>query len=271
MPHRRRYGFTLIELLVVISIIALLIAILLPALGAARRSARQMANSTQLRGVHQGMVTFAQDNKSYFPGLRNDGTVATAAQHKVDGTDATKFTIGTATGADPVHRVAQMLNLDMFTPEYVINPGESSIDKTPATIATNMTADNYSYAMLRTLADDGTAATGQRVERAALEWAETINARAPVMADRNVGNNATDEISSVWTGLDSGEWRGGIVFNDNVVIFEAGVIQETTKYATFPDNTDDNLFVDTGTHVTADAAMIYNGTGVGGGNLDNQD
>ena len=64
-PARR--AFTLIELLVVISIIALLIAILLPALGAARRSARQMANSTQLRGIHQGMVTFAQDNKGFFP------------------------------------------------------------------------------------------------------------------------------------------------------------------------------------------------------------
>ena len=256
MPHRRRYGFTLIELLVVISIIALLIAILLPALGAARRSARQMTNSTQLRGTHQAMVTFAQDNKSYFPGFRNDGTVATAAQSKVDGTNVNRFTVGTATGADPVHRVAQILNNDMITPEYVISPGESSIDKTPATITTNMTANNYSYAMLRTLADDGSAATGQRVERAALEWAETINAQAPVMADRNVGNNATDEISSVWTGLDSGEWRGGIVFNDNVVIFESGVIQETTKYANFAANTDDNLFEDTGTAKNAAERIV---------------
>ncbi|MEO0477131.1 MAG: prepilin-type N-terminal cleavage/methylation domain-containing protein [Planctomycetota bacterium] len=271
MPQRRRTAFTLIELLVVISIIALLIAILLPALGAARRSARQMANSTQLRGIHQGMVTFAQDNKGYFPGLRNDGTIATAAENNVDGTDATRFTVGTAIGADPVHRVAVMLNLDLFTPEYVINPGDNNTSKAPGVIDTNLTADNYSYAMLRTLADDGTVNTNGRIERAAQEWAETINAQAPVMADRNVGNNATDEISSVWTDLDSGEWRGGIVFNDNVVIFEAGVIQETTKYATFAANNDDNLFVDTGTQLVADAALIYNGTGQGGGNLDNQD
>lgn len=271
MPQRRFNGFTLIELLVVISIIALLIAILLPALGAARRSARQMANSTQLRGVHQGMVTYAQDNKSYFPGVRNNGTIATAADNNVDGTDATRFTVGTALGADPVHRVALMLNLDLFTPEYVINPGENNTDKSPGEVGANLTADNYSFAMLRTLADDGTVTAGRRIERAALEWAETINAQAPVMADRNVGNNATDQISSVWTELDGGEWRGGIVFNDNSVIFEAGVIQETTKYATFASNTDDNLFEDTGTHVTADAALIYDGTGVGGGNLVNQD
>ncbi len=39
------------------------VGILLPALGAARRTARQMQSSTQLRGIHQASLTWAQPNQ----------------------------------------------------------------------------------------------------------------------------------------------------------------------------------------------------------------
>lgn len=262
-----RLGFTLIELLVVISIIALLIAILLPALGAARTSAQRMSNNTQIRGIHQGMVTFAQDNKSYFPGLTNDGRIATAAQGKV-ATSTTRFSANVV-GAHTGHRVAAMLNAALVTPEYFLSPADST--KTPAEEDTDITAANYSYAMLRTLDDAGGVATNLRLELAAEEWSETLNSQAVVLSDRNTGSDDDAAASSIWTDENSGDWSGGVAKNDNSVGTEASQFIEQTRYGKEDLVTDDNLFADTGTHTTADAAMIFDGNGSSGGNLVNQD
>ncbi|MAX23648.1 MAG: hypothetical protein CMJ19_04005 [Phycisphaeraceae bacterium] len=63
---RKNSGFTLIELLVVISIIALLIGILLPALAAARKSAQNVKDQTQLKQMGVAMEVYLNTYKGYF-------------------------------------------------------------------------------------------------------------------------------------------------------------------------------------------------------------
>jgi prepilin-type N-terminal cleavage/methylation domain-containing protein len=66
-----RRAFTLVELLVVIGIIALLISMLLPALNNARRAARTVQCSSNLRQVLLGMQMYVGENKGFFPGGPN--------------------------------------------------------------------------------------------------------------------------------------------------------------------------------------------------------
>ena len=244
-------AFTLIELLVVISIIALLIGILLPALGAARRTARQMQNSTQVRGIHTGIVLFSQGNNSYYPGSNSKGQNAVVAD---------------ADDTDPLNVEARFRNLlddNYFTSEYAISPSETKdtavggaagIETIVDEVTTNI---NYSYALLF-ISDIMTDARE--------EWRDTSNSEAIIISDRAKMNPDAETWKSVHTNPDTAktEWRGSVGWNDNHVTFEATSTLAATQYH-HTSNTDDALF-----HVGAadkDAVMLFQANEVDDANI----
>ena len=280
-----RKGFTLIELLVVIAIIALLIGLLLPDLAAARISARQVTNSTNLRTIQQGFVIFAQSNKGWFPGVMSDGTIGTAnelnqtinAAYPGDGQ-----TYKTAAqGQTPRARMAVLLNDNVVAPASLINPqdeGKQPAKPIPAGVTAGshpdkLTAANFSYALLM-LVDAGTAnnggyAAGGNVKPAGsrgLEWRDTINTLAAVASDTNKGGDANNNVYSVWTGQGSkGQWSGTIVRNDNSTSFETSHVIATTNYEN-KSISSDNLFsvnqsADEAANPDANAALVCGGSG----------
>ncbi|WP_221435399.1 hypothetical protein [Algisphaera agarilytica] len=203
-----------------------------------------MNNNTQLRGIHQGFVIFAQSNKKggndgYFPGMDSSGNILP------DG-EATGYS---GDGTEPASRLRMMLEGNFVTPDYIINPADTramEAEIQPGQVEyQGLTADHFSYAMLG-LAEalrhqEGRYEPGDDLR--AIEWKETLNTAAIVLSDRALGTDRKN-ISSVFTEPGSGDWRGGVVRNDNSTSFETQTEFEDTKYGNNDANDFDHIFED---------------------------
>src|SRR5215831_18923604 len=96
MQSRKRCaGFTLIELIVVVVAVLIIVGILFPAFAISRQSSRQIKDSTQVRGIHQGMVlALPQNDDSYpLPSRLDKGDTTVAAQGREKDTTANIISI----------------------------------------------------------------------------------------------------------------------------------------------------------------------------------
>ena len=202
----------------------------------ARDRTRHPYNS-QLRGIHQGMVTYANSNKEFFPGLGPDGLEDTQVlDWEEDGVPLMPA------GLAVDRRFAVLLHGDFFTPEYAVSPSENDPAIGGWSGQGAITAEHYSYAMLQVPGEGG------RRD----EWQQTLNSQAIVASDRNTGTTANP--SSIH--VDHGEpWRGQVLWNDNHVEFLSKARFET-KYGSGDLNEKDRLFESSGRD---DALLIHTG------------
>jgi len=228
----RKKGFTLIELLVVMAIIALLLGLLLPALAKARATARQVKDATQLKQVHTGWLTAANDRGGVYPlpGEINRAADPTAGNAQIPGRGPIDET---RNDHDSLH--SAVIAGGFVSPQILYSPAESS---GRVAICSNYNFNSYSPAQdkywdetnftadLATKCNTSYAAMPlDNTPRRKVEWRNSNNSRFVIMGNRGVKGGAisgTDFTSSKTLDIhgDKQQWEGNLCFNDNHVLFE---------------------------------------------------
>jgi len=235
--HPRSKGFTLVELLVVMAIIALLLGLLLPALAKARATARQVKDQTQVKQIHQGWLTSANDTGGVLP-LPGEINRVGAVPGRGD-QDEQQNNHANLHGA--------MIGRGYVNAQILVSPAEVN-SKVAACATYNMNAinagadvywDNVPQSGFK--ADLGnvcnTSYAAMPIDpssRRRAEWRNTGNSRFAILGNRGpkAGNPSGADYTNSKTLLIHGgskEWDGNIGYNDNHVEYGRTFYPENVK------------------------------------------
>ncbi len=240
MQHRR--GFTLIEAGFSVAAVSGLLCLgalpraqpegkgggsLLGSLAKARASARQIKDATLVRGIHQGLIMFAQNNKDSFP----LPSVIDAKNDTVDVPGAEKDTTS--------HIMSVMIFNGFFGPELCVSPAETNkkirLFEAYAYESPAAARDPRMALWDPAFSADFTAEAGGHFSFAHLmpsptrrgEWSNSFNALVPAVGNRGPRIDALrvvdGEVRPVFPAASNtyrihgppGTWEGNIAFNDN--------------------------------------------------------
>jgi prepilin-type N-terminal cleavage/methylation domain-containing protein len=225
-------GFTLVELLVVMAIIALLLGLLLPALAKARATARQVKDQTQVKQVHTGLLTAANDTQGVYP---LPGEINRAA---VPGAPGNGQIPGRGNIDETVNQHANlwgaMIGRNFLSAQIMVSPAESNGKVIPATTYNNNiinpAADIYwdnsptSFKCDLTNICNTSYATMpiDNSSRRRAQWRNTGDSRFAVLGNRGTRGGAitgTPFTASKTLEIHGGrnEWDGNTAYNDNHV------------------------------------------------------
>lgn len=261
-PHKTR-GFTLVELLVVIAIIALLVGMLLPALAKAMASAKTVKDSTQIKQIHQAMLTKSNENKGLkmpIPGLIRRlpvGGVLTPGAGEEDVTRNNSVGLYSACVAMGLFNTDILIGPTEVNPKVVeyknynhdaYNPSQNTYWDESFSARINATLDsdqvcNTSYAHLILI--------GWRKDN---QWRNTMDSSKPHFVTR--GTQAGDWTNQTWYNNSPTlrlhgspkQWSGNICFADNHMQYIETFTPEGVSWECGQLNlTKDNIFRSAGT------------------------
>jgi hypothetical protein len=277
-----RPGLTKTEIIIIIAVVCVFgamvlvcgfAAILLPALGKARASARQLKDSTQVRGMVQAMIVWSSNNQTYplpseidlknttvsDPGNLKDTTGNILSVMIFNGNISPEICISPAESNSALKTYE---TYEYSNPKAAAKPADALWD--PAFRGTPADAPRGGVSGVGNQSYAHTLPFGQRRK----QWSDTFNSTEAVFGNRGPTYVATDEAKSSprWallpgpTGTSSNTllihggrttWEGNIGYNDNHVNFELSPTPSWVTMATGPTapgkrNTGgapDNLFV----------------------------